>query len=64
MTNREPRKDWTPDSEGSPWAAESTYDDRMKRARDKEASRKARMSVRDLLSGGESARARNDRDRG
>jgi len=59
MTNREPRKDWTLDSEGSSWAAEDTYDARMKRARDKEASRSVGERARSLLSG--SKRARDER---
>ncbi len=53
MTNREPRKDWTLDSEGSSWAAESTYDDRVARARDKEASRSVGERARAFLKGRE-----------
>ena len=65
MTNqKEPREGWTLDSQGSSWAAESTYDDRVKRAQDKAASRSVRKRVSDLLSGGERARLGIKRDRG
>jgi len=42
----EPREDWTPDSEGSSWAAESTYEDRLARARAKEDARAGRGKAR------------------
>jgi hypothetical protein len=65
MTNRKPRKDWTLDSEGSSWAAESTYEDRVARARDKEASRSVGERARALLSKGKSdARLGIKRERG
>ena len=65
MTNqRKPREDWTLDSEGSSWEKESTYDARLQRARDREASRSVGERARDLLSGGKGARLGIRRDRG
>lgn len=61
MMNREPRKDWTLDSEGSSREGESTYDDRTQRARS--VGERARA----LLKGGDRARKGSpgiERDRG
>lgn len=59
----EPREDWTPDSEGSSWAAESTYDDRVARARAKEAARTGRTVARERIADIFRRNARDDRER-
>lgn len=57
----EPRKDWTLDSEGSSWAAESTYDERRMREKLERQAGDTRSKLASIRS---TLRARSDRDRG